>query len=96
MSTQGNSQQRSQYGEPDAGSEHSPSTNQSDTASEQLLSQLEQSEQKISEMTVQKEDLEDTCESQADYIRELTAKIQTLQTDVTEKQNALEFERKNK
>jgi chromosome segregation ATPase len=96
VSTQGNSQQRSQNGELDTGPDHSQSPKQSDPASEQLRSQLEESEQKINEITVQKEYLSGTCESQADYIRELTAKIQTLQTDVAEKQNALEFQRKNK
>jgi chromosome segregation ATPase len=95
VSTQGNSQQRSQHGEPDSGPDSSPPQEQTHAASEQLLDQLKESEQKINEITVQKEYLAGTCESQADYIRELTAKIQDLQADVAEKQKALEFQRKN-
>ncbi|MHC5086631.1 MAG: hypothetical protein ACYSN9_02315, partial [Planctomycetota bacterium] len=95
MSTQGNSQQRSQHGEQDTGPDSSPPEEQAGTASEQLLVQLKESEQKVNEISVQKEYLAGTCESQADYIRELTAKIQDLQADVAEKQNALEFQRKN-
>jgi chromosome segregation ATPase len=95
LSTQGNSQQRSQHGEQDTGPDSSPPEEQAGTASEQLLVQLKESEQKVNEISVQKEYLAGTCESQADYIRELTAKIQDLQADVAEKQNALEFQRKN-
>jgi chromosome segregation ATPase len=95
LSTQGNSQQRSQHGEQDTGPDSSPPEEQAGAASEQLLVQLKESEQKVNEISVQKEYLAGTCESQADYIRELTAKIQDLQADVAEKQNALEFQRKN-
>ncbi|MHC5164256.1 MAG: coiled-coil domain-containing protein, partial [Planctomycetota bacterium] len=91
MGTKGNSHQHSQYEQ----AEHSPAGNQADAAANPLSEQLEESEQKVAEITLQKEDLNNTCENQADYIRELTAKIQTLQTDISEKQVALEFQRKN-
>ncbi|MHC4289636.1 MAG: hypothetical protein ACYSSK_06225, partial [Planctomycetota bacterium] len=91
MGTKGNSHQHSQYEQ----AEHSPAGNQADAAANPLSEQLEESEQKVAEITLQKEDLNNTCENQADYIRELTAKIQTLQADISEKHVALEFQRKN-
>ncbi|MEN8128373.1 MAG: hypothetical protein ABFR90_11315, partial [Planctomycetota bacterium] len=90
MSTNGNSQQRSQQRVSNLQTDRPQSQNQSDLPPEQLLEQLNQSEQQVSEITLQKEYLTGTCESQANHIRELTAKIQAMQTQINEKQNALD------
>jgi chromosome segregation ATPase len=90
VSTKGNSHQRSQQSVYNLPSDQLRPQNQTDTSPEQLFEQLKQSEQKAAEIALQKEYLTGTCESQANYIRELTAKVQTMQNEVYEKQNALE------